>query len=372
MTPADYAQVSALGIAPTPNRINTGAAIQILRPVAGTSLPSPETALFLEGLYPLDAAGITRILDQIGTSVYGQILAGSLQVWRQTAKSATQSRPDDEPVWFDAAAQTVRSTGDGRVRGFTMRAAGALLGADLWRRPGRLAGIAFGLSEARLASLGPDMARASLETQQALAYAQFHQGAWRLDVVGGLGWSQASVRRQVSVGTAFANIRSAPDVESADLSIKLSTGLRVGPIRLRPGIFAQSGTSWMGGFSESGATPVALRHHSGKTLRSMVGADVDAQWRLELGHIPFDLALGAAYLGEIYGEGAASRISLSNPYSPPFTVRAQRPDPSFLQVRASVSAEIRENGYAYFAVESSPLSAGSHGYNLSGGVRLHL
>ena len=129
-----------------------------------------------------------------------------------------------------------------------------------------------------------------------------------------------------------------------------------------------SGVSWMGGFNERGPIPVALRHHSGKTARTSLGVNLDARWQLKLGRLPVNFATGAAYLGEIYEEGASSNISMITPNAPKFTVRAQRPDPSFLQVRSSLTAELSRNGYAYFSVESSHLSYGHQGYNLSSGV----
>jgi len=240
VTAADFAQLTALGVGPTPNRIRTGAAIQAIRPLAGTRNPNPDTALFFRELYSSDAAGITRALDQIGTAIHGQVLDGSLSSWRQSAKSATRPRHSEELFWLDMAGHVVRSTGDGRVRGHTLHSAGALLGADLWRRPGRLAGVAFGIAEGRLSSSGPDMARASLESQQALAYAQYKQGAWRFGATGGLGWSQANVERRLSVGNFSHKIQSTPDIKAADISIELSRQMQVGAIGLSPGIFMHS------------------------------------------------------------------------------------------------------------------------------------
>jgi hypothetical protein len=101
VTAADFAQLTALGVGPTPNRIRTGAAIQAIRPLAGTRNPNPDTSLFFRELYSSDAAGITRGLDQIGTPIYGQVLEGSLSSWRQSAKSATRPRHNEEPIWLD-------------------------------------------------------------------------------------------------------------------------------------------------------------------------------------------------------------------------------------------------------------------------------
>ena len=368
VTPADYGQLGPLGVTATLNRTRTGAALQALRPAPGTR---GANSAFLNVLYPLGAADLTSALDQIGTALYGQILEGSLQALRRAELASRQARHDAEPVWLDVSALEVRAPGDGLVRGFDLRGGGGMVGFDLWRRPTGLAGVALGHEQSQLVSAGPDHGRADTTTEQLVGYGRLDRGPWRLDLNASLGFARSTVKRTVAFGTFATDLQSEPKFELADSSLNLSREVHLGALPLRPGLLVQSGTAWMSGFTEQGAAPVALRHHTGTVSRLEGGATLETDQSFHLGGHALELGLRLAYLGEAYTSGAGNTVSLSADPATPFTLRAQRPSADFLQARALAALQLHGNSEAYLSLENSALSRRHEGYNLNTGVRLH-
>jgi autotransporter-associated beta strand protein len=369
ITPANYAQVGVLGIVSTPNRTRTGSALQALRPAAGTRASASSAALF-NSLYPLDGAGISLALDQIGSAVYGQILEGSLQATRQVQMSAQRAGRGDERLWIDVSGMQVRAPGDGLVRGFDLRGGAGLVGLDVWRGSSGFAGVALGQVESQLVSSGLDRAKADAVSQHILGYAQITRGVWQLDLAGSLGRSRVELKRTVSVGAYGSTLESEPRLEQMAFSAHLSKEVRTHFLTVRPGVLVQTGSAWMGGFTEQGAAPAALQNHGGTVQRAEVGASLSTVRSVLLGRRALNLGLQVAYLGEMFKEGASSRVNLTGDPATVFTLRAQRPRTEFVQARASATLQIHPRSDVYFSAENSPLSVGQQGYNLNTGLRV--
>ena len=370
LTPADYGQITAVGIGYTPNRARTGTALQTLRPAAGAR-PASDVATVYPALFSLDTAGLTTALDQIGTNVYGQLLEGALTDRSELMATVARHQPHRDPVWFDTTAGRDFAPGDGLSRGYGQTNLGAMVGFDLWRTAPWLAGVAIQKQAGRLSSNGADRAYAKLDEMGGLAYARYTQGPWQFNLDGETSRTAAEVSRTIAFGGLALRALGQPVVNTASLSATLSRDYQRAGFLIQPSVGLTYGTAWAHAFTDTGADPLSLHVHSVSDERAATLLAIDLSRRLLGARHPLLLSVNLGYEHQLNTTGAESRVNLTASGSPIFTLRSQRPAADLLRLRGLAAFTLGENAEAYLSAQNTALSQKQTGYSLRGGLNLH-
>ena len=370
LTPADYGQITAVGIGYTPNRARTGTALQTLRPAAGAR-PASDVATVYPALFSLDTAGLTTALDQIGTNVYGQLLEGALTDRSELMATVARYQPHRDPVWFDTTAGRDFAPGDGLSRGYGQTNLGAMVGFDLWRTAPWLAGVAIQKQAGRLSSNGADRAYAKLDEMGGLAYARYTQGPWQFNLDGETSRTAAEVSRTIAFGGLALRALGQPVVNTASLSATLSRDYQRAGFLIQPSVGLTYGTAWAHAFTDTGADPLSLHVHSVSDERAATLLAIDLSRRLLGARHPLLLSVNLGYEHQLNTTGAESRVNLTASGSPIFTLRSQRPAADLLRLRGLAAFTLGENAEAYLSAQNTALSQKQTGYSLRGGLNLH-
>ena len=370
LTPADYGQITAVGIGYTPNRARTGTALQTLRPAAGAR-PASDVATVYPALFSLDTAGLTTALDQIGTSVYGQLLEGALTDRSELMATVARHQPDRDPVWFDTTAGRDFAPGDGLSRGYGQTNLGAMVGFDLRRTAHWLAGVAIQKQAGRLSSNGADRAYAKLDEMGGLAYARYTQGPWQFNLDGETSRTAAEVSRTIAFGGLALRALGQPVVNTASLSATLSRDYQRAGFLIQPSVGLTYGTAWAHAFTDTGADPLSLHVHSVSDERAATLLAIDLSRRLLGARHPLLLSVNLGYEHQLNTTGAESRVNLTASGSPIFTLRSQCPAADLLRLRGLAAFTLGENAEAYLSAQNTALSQKQTGYSLRGGLNLH-
>ena len=371
-TPADYGQITAVGIGYTPNRARTGAALQALRPAAGVR-PVGDVAAVYPALFSLDAAGLTTALDQIGTNVYGQLLEGALTNRSKLMATVARHQPHSNPFWVDTMAGRDFAPGDGLTRGYVQTNFGAMVGCDLWRTAPWLGGVAIQKQAGRLSSNGADRAYAKLDKMGLgwLAYARYTQGPWQFNLAGETSRTAAEVSRTIAFGGLARRALASPVINTASLSATLSRDFQRAGFLIQPSAGLTYGSAWASAFTESGTGLLSLHAHAVSDERAATLLAIDLSRRLLGARHPLLLSVNLGYEHQLNTTGAESRVSLTASGSSVFTLRAVRPAADLLRVRGLAAFTLCKNSEAYLSAENTALSRHQTGYSLRGGVNLH-
>ena len=371
-TPADYGQITAVGIGYTPNRARAGAALQALRPTAGVR-PVGDVAAVYPALFSLDAAGLTTALDQIGTNVYGQLLEGALTNRSKLMATVARHQPHSNPFWVDTMAGRDFAPGDGLTRGYVQTNFGAMVGCDLWRTAPWLGGVAIQKQAGRLSSNGADRAYAKLDKMGLgwLAYARYTQGPWQFNLAGETSRTSAEVSRTIAFGGLARRALASPVINTASLSATLSRDFQRAGFLIQPSVGLTYGSAWASAFTESGTGLLSLHAHAVSDERAATLLAIDLSRRLLGASHPLLLSVNLGYEHQLNTTGAESRVSLTASSSSVFTLRAVRPAADLLRVRGLAAFTLCKNSEAYLSAENTALSRHQTGYSLRGGVNLH-
>lgn len=324
-TPAAYADLSPLGLSQTANQRAVGAALDTLRPAAGTRGGDAANAAFLS-LYDQDAAGVLRALEQAGGTLHAEALTAGLTAGRLFGR-AVESRlagardnaaaaraagalmavqvadagraaagmgsaaapaagTDASPLtlWTRVMGGFMDRSGDGNAAGATARTGAGLVGADLRVAPDLIVG--GGLGYARTATEARNGGgEADIDRYQVLAYAGWTPGPLAVD--GQLGY--AFTRYDTSRPIDATGARAQGDADGHDLSAALSVGYRVpvqGGVTVEPRAGFRVDRIHRDGLTETGAglfalsvedeTLVSARSHLGVRVSYAVSMDSTA------------------------------------------------------------------------------------------------
>ncbi|NYZ13323.1 autotransporter domain-containing protein [Azospirillum sp. RWY-5-1] len=268
-TPTAYADLSPLGLSQTANQRAVGAAVDALRPAAGTRGGDAVNAAFLS-LYDQDATGVLRALEQAGGTLHADALSAGLSAGRlfgravenrlsgaRDSAGATQAAGslmavqvadarragagmDDTgaglaglqlassasdsgwSVWTRVMGGFMDRSGDGNAAGATARTGAGLVGADRLVAPDLLVGGGLGYARtvAKARNGGGD---ADIDRYQALAYAGWTPGPLAVDAQLGYAFTQYDSSRPIDATGAQAR----GDADGHDLSAALSIGYRM-------------------------------------------------------------------------------------------------------------------------------------------------
>ncbi|MFO1058592.1 MAG: autotransporter domain-containing protein [Dongiaceae bacterium] len=317
VTPARYGQLGAAGIDQTANQGAVGAALDRLRPPAGT-LAQGGTKLLFDSLDPLGAGGITSALDQLSGQVYadaamasaanrrafatalGDHLAGLgatpagaqqaeavglLQLAMGGSSIADAGMPAaaadggglGSHLWARGFGNFDTVSGDGNAAGASSRTGGLLVGAETPITDQLLLGAALGYAHSDL-DADRNLGSASINSYQALAYASYRSGPALVTGSLGYAFNQYDVDRPID----FAGRTAHGSTNGNDVSAGLAAGWRfeLGALSLVPEAGLRYDRIEVDSLNESGAGifDLAIDQQVENMLRSSLGGRV--AWHL--------------------------------------------------------------------------------------------
>ncbi|HUO88023.1 MAG TPA: autotransporter domain-containing protein [Rhizomicrobium sp.] len=225
VTPASFADLSAFGGEPTPNREATGGAIDALRGPAGPAMSGDQAAV-IDALYGLSPGGISDAFDQIAGTVHGDALSAALSLnrlfafsdghWGGTSNAGplqlgfaplgVLASPEPaalngtSPFWAHAAGQWTNMASDGNAPGHTDSAGGVIAGFDIVHDDDTRFGVAGSYTVSDVTTRNG--AAANVQGGRAFLYGSKISGAWRFDHEVTLGFDGYHTRRLIQIGGA--------------------------------------------------------------------------------------------------------------------------------------------------------------------------
>jgi len=371
VTPASFANLSALGGAVTRNRAAVGGAIDALRGPAGPALTG-DTATVINAFYGTSVSGMGAALDQMAGTVHGDAMTAALSANRMFAFSdgnwdggptmtasllgaghdfaalnvlagPQPASLSGSPFWARAAGQWINTTSDGRAPGYTANAGGAVAGFDLVRD----ADTRFGFAGAYIVSdvttkIG---ATANVQGGRAFAYGTKIIGSWRFDHEVSLGFDGYHTRRVITIGglARIATGKADGFNVSADLAAHYDLGFAVPFGEFRYDRIHRDG------FTETGAGVISLAV-AGADLdapRLLAGADFDLMRTFGRPSPDWGANLRRAWAHDFDGTLGVTDSALTGAPANRFTVFSSKPgnDAGLLDLRASTGIG---DGFALF------------------------
>jgi len=346
LTPARYADLSALGVGQRVNQQATGGAVDAIRPAAGLRIEGDAGAVF-GALYALPASAIPAALDQMSGVIHADALAASLahrrifgqatsqrmaairtgdaglvgaqgalapRVALDSARIARMSAmpgagvgldADDQPagdggdgegfglpgwsVWGRALGGFGSTGSDGIAPGYSRQSGGALVGADRRLAPGLTGGIALGFLRGQVDGDG-STGEVRIESYQASLYGLYAPPTEAtakpfLDVTLGTGLSRYDARRPIGFGTLSR--RATAESQGMDWSAEAGIGVstRIEGIDVEPRLHLRWDRIARRGFTETGAGALNLSvdGRTADALRAGIGVAAGRSFTLENG-----------------------------------------------------------------------------------------
>jgi subtilase-type serine protease len=172
VTPSSYAGLAALGLAETPNQSAVGAALDSMRPAAGTAMPAGLAGLF-NPLYLQGGGTLGVTLDELAPTIYGDALMTGLGMRRladgavfdaldsargsESASAMSATLSTGATVWLGGLGQFNNVASDA-APGYRSSVAGTVAGVDVRIDPSLVVGsnskFAFGAVFSRCGSVG--------------------------------------------------------------------------------------------------------------------------------------------------------------------------------------------------------------------------
>lgn len=338
VTPAQYANLGAAGLPESSNEAAVGAALDAIRPAAGTAMSAGRNALFAP-LYLLPGPAIAGTLDSLAPTIVADDLLVRRDSWNMVGSAieaelqarrgarlqdGQQSAPlatgpvASGTVWMSGLGQFVSVDSHG-APGYSSTMGGGAAGIDLPVLPWLTAGIALGWTSPN--AQDGTSAHLAGDALQAVAYGSLHQGSAFLDVQAGGGFSETDyyrpqplygVRTQGnSSGTAGgASVQAGLHLE--DYGWQVEPSLKLGGVSLQ-----------QGGFTESTGAPAALSIGAQglASVQTLLGARAERRFALNdtLSVVP-RAQLG--WLHEFADTRATSTASFAAAAGTPFTVQS--------------------------------------------------
>ena len=249
-TPADYANLAALGLAQSANSRSLGRAIQSLRPVAGVR-PSSASAGLFTSLYLADSANLQRGLEQATGRVH--VDAGQTAV-RSVGRLADQiaMRQTSEALHggTEAGATRLWTIGDAAysdVSLYSVKSYGGTFGIERGIDEGRVGG-AFRIGRDEVKSYAPGSA--DVETYSGAVYGSLRNDGFEYGGSAGLSYGEIDTARSVGLGLGgVSSLTSRDDGVGGFVEGRISRAFALGETTLLPTLgagyraFRRDGTS---------------------------------------------------------------------------------------------------------------------------------
>lgn len=199
----------------TKNAAAVGAALDGVRPAAGTVL-SGSLGTLLSGLYPLNAAGADRALEQASGEIYANAMDGVVQNTRasHTAVSdrlngevdgVTRDAPLSQRIWGLIDHDIMRIHNDGNGQGYRADNLSVVVGADKAISPKAVVGLAFAYGRSHVTTDFTGSAKA--HSYHGIVYGRYNSPSWYANAMLSVGGDHYRVDRSVTLadGTARAS-----------------------------------------------------------------------------------------------------------------------------------------------------------------------
>lgn len=399
-TPNSYANLAAAGVAATGNQNAVGAAVQAIRPAAGTR-PSDSLKPLFDALYPLSASAAASALDQLGGVVHAEAVTAARDANRlfgdalfaRTAavradglaramgamttvqadggKSAANGTPTDgsasPDLWARALGNFANSNGDGTTEGFKRRSGGVALGGDHQIAPNLTVGGAVGYLRTAVDAKG-GLGRTDIDNYSAALYGTYSVGSWFVEGQASYAYGHYDSNRTITIGGANALSRSA---DGSSHGNSVGAALNGGYVwnwqgaRIEPAAGLRIDRVVRHGFTETGAGALGLTVDEADltTLRSSLGARVS--WSLKAGETLLEPELRARWDHDFLDVAADSGASLSGAA---FTVAGTHPGRDAAVLGAGVAADLGDRFQAFGSYDAE-LRRDAVGHTLTAGLR---
>ena len=339
VTPQSFATLAPLGGTDTPNRSAVGVGVDVIRGAPGLVLAG-DNAVVMAAIYGQPVSSLGASFDQIAGAVHGDALVAASSLDRMVMDAVPdelQAAQQTGRLWLRGAGRWTQTAGDGNAPGSRAESAGLVGGYDLVQRPDMVLGVGAGYAIADVAAR--NAAQAHVTSGQAIVYAAWADGDWRVDDRLSMGLDHFDTRRFIQIGTLDRTANGAVNGWSltGDVTVHYDGGLIVP--------FGTLHYDYIGrdAFAESGAGALALNVRRGKlsTPRTVVGGDIKLDQLLgDTGWAP------NARLGWVHDFGVtAGRTdsALAGAPSSFFTTRSSRAGHDAILVGLDVSRAITDN-----------------------------
>ncbi|TWA87458.1 outer membrane autotransporter protein [Azospirillum brasilense] len=387
-TPASYARLAAADVPATANQSAVGAALDAVRPAAGTR-PSDAAKPLFDALYPLSGQAIPAALDSLGGTVHAEAVTAA----RDTARlfgDAVQGRmaalradglatsiaplamPEAEHgtalgLWARALGRFANSDGDGNAAGTRQRSGGIALGADRDLSDTMTAGAAFGYQRTAV-DVRTSGDRTDIDSYSAALYGTYRVGAWFVDAQAMYGFGQYDSRRVLRIGApGGVEHRADGDSDGHGFGAAIGTGYTVTweGARIEPFAGLRFDRVTRDGFTETGAGALGLAVDDTdlSTLRTSLG--LRTSWRLKAGETALEPELRARWDHDVLDVAARSGARL---LGASYTVSGVQPGRDAAVLGAGLTAALGERFQAYGSYDAD-LRRDATGHTLSAGLR---
>ncbi|WP_424138068.1 autotransporter outer membrane beta-barrel domain-containing protein [Roseomonas chloroacetimidivorans] len=379
VTPTSYGNLTATGLAQSPNQRAVGAALDNIRLVAGPRQDGDRAILF-SALYPLPAQAIAPALDQLAGKTYGDVVLNNVEAQRLAMGAVSDqmamlrgsaSGPNSQAVeagwggsiWMRGLGQW-SELGSNGTRGYSASTGGVAAGADIRLGGQWVAGGAIAYTGGSLNSR--DGGRASMQALHIAGYTGWSQGSAFADLQLGASFSEDKVKRELSFlgsetrGTAWG--------DGVFAEGRVGTVLRTGNLRIEPALGLSVQYFGRSDVKENGPAAIALRVGSDgvTSLRSSVGVRVSQDMSLANGI----KLTPAAHLGwrHEFADTATGSTAILSGFGQPFTAATSHTGRDALVTGAGIMAQL-SSGLALYASYDADLRSRFSAQTVAAGLR---
>ncbi|WP_377807981.1 autotransporter domain-containing protein [Azospirillum sp. A29] len=404
VTPGSYAALGGTG-----NQRAAGAAVDAIRPAAGTRLDGATAPVF-SGLYGLNGAQTAGALDRLSGQVhadalaanlasrrlFGQAVTGRLAALREGAArgaargteggglqvaagnggamavGTSSGRADHAGaggVWGQPLAGYGRVGADGTGAGMTQRIGGFLVGADHAYDGGFSAGVALGYLRGRVSSRG-ELGKADTDSYQATLYGAWQPGGNGSYVEGAVGYGYAHYDTERTIAFGSFGQAASGKAHGHDLSAELAAGRRLavaGDAWIEPRAGLRLDRITRGGFAEEGgAAALSVEASAWTSVSSSIGLRTGTT--MALGGWTLRPTASAAWVHDFADVTANSSNRLSGVA---FTAQSANPGRDAVQLGAGFAVELDKGLTAGVTVQDE-VRAHANSVSATAGLRWKL
>ena len=288
VTPANYGNLGLAGLAQSANQAAVGAALQAVRPAAGTTMTMAQDSVFVP-LYSLSGSTLGPALDQIAPTIYGDAMMAQRQSWYLFGSAINDQIDARRGMHSNASAQTV-ADGAGRTywmtglgqfasvpsagtSGYNTTAGGVAVGMDMALDVQGLVGVAAGFGNQTITA--SNAASYNGNTYQFAAYGSWRNGGAFLDAQAGGGFADGTALRPQSYYGTIAN-GGTSGVQGGG-SLRGGMQLDGGPWRLEPSLMLAGVSVGQNSLTETQGGPMGLAVGNASTasLQSLLAAQAE-------------------------------------------------------------------------------------------------
>jgi outer membrane autotransporter protein len=382
VTPAQFGNLGAAGLAQSASQSALGAALDVVRPAAGTVMTSAQSSVF-GTLYGLAPGAITVALDQLSPLIYADAMMTARNGWGLMAGAIggqmasrrglaadsdvnTAPGPNGSTIWISALGQYSATRAGGGSPGYSAGIGGTAAGIDMPVDPDTMLGVAIGASGGKV--WGQSGGQATVSTGQLQIYGQWRHEAWFVEAqLGGL-YQQSSVRRDMSIFGVTA--RGTVDGFAGGGGVRAGMQHRVDGWLIEPSVSFGGFAFTQNGITESGAGAMsaAIARQTLGSAQSTLG--ISAQRGFALTDDVYVVAKGRlGWAHEFAANRGIVRASLSGLAGSGFTQSSAPIGRDAALIGLSADAKVKDWPVSFFVGYGGAFSGSSNAQTITAGVR---